>query len=125
MAGKLLALFFWGIFFMGGCASSGELLTLKKLGSSQKEIANYLNRQDELFNKLISDLKDEKLEQGISKREIIDIYGEPILIKSLSRNSSETIFLYRHPTEYFDSDKVYIYFDEFEELSHWEYLPRQ
>jgi len=107
-----------------GCGSRAEgLLTLKRVGDSQEEIERYLQRQERLFNKLAEDIKNKKLKAGISKRKITGIYGEPVLSKQPS-DSLTTVFLYRHPTKYFSSDKVYLYFDESGELSSWKYIPR-
>ena len=109
---------------MPGCFFLPESLkTLKSVGDSQDEISAYLTKQLELFNQLLVDLKGEAVEPGISKKRFIRIYGEPILSKEVSEPSEGTVLLYRHPTEYFKSDRVYLYFDREENLVRWEYKP--
>ncbi|MCK4912193.1 MAG: hypothetical protein KAS05_00555 [Candidatus Omnitrophica bacterium] len=95
--------------------------TLKSVGDSQNEIGAYLDEQIKLFNKLVIDLENEDLEPGISKKGFISIYGEPILSKKVTEPPEGVRLLYRHPTEYFKSDRVYFYFNQEENLVYWEY----
>jgi len=114
------------LFFISGCFFLPERLkTLKKVGASQDEISAYLAKQLESFNQLIVDLDDEDIEPGISKKRFIRIYGEPILSKEVNEPTRGTILLYRHPTEYFESDRIYLYFDQEEKLIRWEYKPKK
>ena len=114
------------LFSVSGCFFLPESLkTLKSIGDSQDEISAYLAKQLKLFNQLLVDLKNEAIEPGISKKRFIRIYGEPILSKEVSEPSGGTILLYRHPTEYFKSDRVYLYFDQKEKLVRWEYKDRK
>lgn len=107
-----------------GCFFLPESLkTLKSVGDSQKEIEAYLAQQAELFDKLLFDLNNDVLGPGISKRKFIRIYGEPILSKEVTEPLKGVRLLYRHPTEYFQSDRVYFYFDQEEKLVRWEYKP--
>jgi len=109
---------------MSGCFFLPKSLkTLKSVGDSQDEISTYLAKQLELFNQLLVDLEDEVVEPGISKKRFIRTYGEPILVKEVSEPSGGIVLLYRHPTEYFKSDRVYLYFDQEEKLVRWEYKP--
>jgi len=100
-------------------------MTLKRVGDSQAEIERYLTRQQELFKQLVHDLKQEKLRKGISKRRFIKSYGDPVLTRRDESHPQQEILLYRHPTEYFTSDRVYAYFDETGKLVRWEYKPYQ
>lgn len=112
------------LFTMPGCFFLPESLrTLRTVGNSQDEIGTYLAKQVKFFNQLLVDLKGEAVEPGISKRKFIRIYGEPILAKDVSEPSGGIMLLYRHPTEYFKSDRVYLYFDQKEKLVRWEYKP--
>jgi len=112
------------LFFVSGCFFLPESLkTLKSVGDSQDEIEVYLTKQIELFNKLLIDLENEDLKLGISKINLIYIYGEPILSKNVIEPPGGVKLLYRHPTEYFQSDRVYLYFDQKDNLVRWEYKP--
>ena len=114
------------LFATQGCFFLPESLkTLKSVGDSQERIEAYLARQLKLFNQLLVDLKDEAIEPGISKARFIRVYGEPILSKEVGDLSGDTVLLYRHPTEYFKSDRVYLYFDQEENLVRWEYKPKK
>ena len=113
------------LFTIQGCLFLPESLkTLKSVGDSQERIEAYLAKQLKFFNQLLVDLKDEAIEPGISKKRFMSIYGEPILSKEVSEPPDGLMLLYRHPTEYFKSDRVYFYFDQEENLVSWEYKPR-
>ncbi|MDP8290439.1 MAG: hypothetical protein P9M02_05705 [Candidatus Susulua stagnicola] len=112
------------LFFVSGCFFLPESLkTLKSVGDSQNEIEIYLANQAKLFNKLLIDLRSECLEQGVSKESFINLYGEPILAKEVIDPPGGVRLLYRYPTEYFKSDRVYLYFNQKENLVRWEYKP--
>ncbi len=114
------------LFTIQGCFFLPESLkTLKSVGDSQERIEAYLSRQLKLFNQLLVDLKNEAIELGISKARFIRVYGEPILSKEVNEPSGGVVLLYRHPTEYFESDRVYLYFDQEENLVGWEYKPKK
>ncbi len=68
-------------------------------------------------------MNNKRLKQGIAKGKFIRTYGEPVLSKKTVEPLGEERLLYRHPTEYFQSDKVYVYFDEGGRLTRWEYKP--
>ena len=110
-----------------GCSiitHSQQLFTLKSVGDSQAQIERYLDRQLEGFTDLVEDINSESLEAGISRKKIISRYFEPVLVKEAEGIPSiKEILLYRHPTECFTSDRVYLYIDESSKLSYWEYEP--
>jgi hypothetical protein len=121
---KLLIIFIYCLVVFMGCAFKENidgLLALKSIGEAQRNIEQTLARQDRFFNKLLKDIKDGKIKTGMSERAIIDRYGEPVLSRKSPDNASVTIFLYRHPTQYFSSNKVYLYFDKSRRLNRWEY----
>jgi len=98
-----------------------KLSTLKTLGQSQKEIGSYLERQVAAFNRLVEDIKNKKLSLGISQESFIKIYGDPVLSEEAKGDEAKLILLYRHPTQYFSRQKVYVYFNDSDELIDWEY----
>ena len=97
------------IVVLGGCAKYQGVMTLKNYAAGQRQIQDYVRAQEELFLKLKQDFNDNKLEKGMPQSEITSIYGEPILSRSID---NKEVFLYRHPTEYFDTDRIYLYFDK-------------
>lgn len=99
-----------------------QLGTLKAIGDSQADMNRYLQQQEKSFNMLLKDVKDGYLKPGASEKNIFSVYGEPVLSREVNNNSSiKKVLLYRHPTEYFSSDKIYLYFDKDSELSYWEH----
>ena len=127
MINRFLILSLLVAFSIFGCAFLPEgLMTLKRAGDSQKQISKYLTKQGKLFDKLLADVKRERLKPGISQKRVISAYGSPVLIKASRQPPVVEIFLYRRPTEYFNSEKVYLYFDQAAKLIHLEHeLPNQ
>ncbi|MBP7089040.1 MAG: hypothetical protein KBB01_07085 [Candidatus Omnitrophica bacterium] len=118
-----LVIICWSVFFLQGCILfTPELDTLKEIGRSQKEINSYLTKQKKRFLILVRDVKKERLIKGMLKAKFLRRYGEPVLSKKNSDSLEQEIMLYRHPTKYFDSEKVYVHFDKEGRLIHWEYL---
>lgn len=109
---------------VGGCAKFQALMTLKSVGDSQSEIERYLAKQEKLFNNLVRDVKENALRPGISKSQFLKTYGEPIIVSRQQSLAQQERLFYRHPTEYFTSDRVYVYFDD-GKLVRWEYKPYQ
>ncbi|MFH0790687.1 MAG: hypothetical protein V2A64_03550 [Candidatus Omnitrophota bacterium] len=70
------------IFILSGCAvitNFDGVLALKRLGDSQRDNENYLKRQEKLFYRLVSDIKANRLEKGLSEQRILSKYGQPVL----------------------------------------------
>ena len=102
----------------------GQLMVLKALGDNQEGTDRYVKAKERSFNKLKQDLEGNRLVKGTSKEKIIALYGEPIVSKPLNnRDNIKESFLYRHPVKFFDSDKLYLYFDERGCLDSWRLEP--
>lgn len=123
----------YGLFFvillMCGCATithMDELLALKRVSDNQIQIEIYLKKQEQGFSKLYEDIKNDTLKKGMLERAIIYKYSEPILVKKPEEQSDiKEILLYRHPTEYFSSDRIYLYIDKSGKLAYWEIKPAE
>ncbi len=98
------------------------LLVLKQLGAEQKSIERSLKIEEHLFRKLAAHVKKDRLKPGISLESFIASYGEPIVSKDIPSVGKR--LLYRHPADYFNSDKIYVYFDQQGKLTQWEYIAR-
>lgn len=121
---KILIVNLLALLGIQGCVFlSEEVATLKEVGKSQAQIVEYIERQEKLFEKLLDDLKNERLVVGTSKSTIMNLYGEPILSKEAKKPPPGEILLFRYPTRYFDSDKVYLRFDKADELIGWKHKP--
>lgn len=107
-----------------GCLSISKykaISNLKRYGDSQKEIENYIKKQAEAFGRLKQDCTSGQLKKGTSQHKIISLYGEPILSKPIPNDENlKELLLYRHPTQYFSTDKIYLYFDQRNNLYSWE-----
>ncbi len=122
-------LFFISLVLMCGCETMShmdELLTLKSVADNQREMDIYLKKQEKGFKKLLDDIKNDKLRKGESKNYIISTYFEPVLTKkSGDLKDIREVLLYRHPTEYFKSERVYLYIDNKDRLADWEVKPAE
>ena len=124
MPAKFLILTLSAVFFASGCVLfNSELHTLRQAAASQKQLKGYVHKQDELFAKLLIEVKDNKLSLGLSREEFIKEYGDPVLAENTSLHSASQVLLYRYAAKYFTSDKVYAYFDSQDKLVYWEYQP--
>ena len=104
-----------------GCAAvrnPTQMKTLLKLNSSQKQMHSYVTKQERGFKRLCSDIDRKRLKVGLSQREVVSLYEEPVLEREVK---GKIQWLYRHPTEYFNSDRVYLYFDSSDVLVGWEF----
>ena len=106
-----------------GC--SQRILLLKRFASSQKEMENYVARQERGFLRLKKDIQRDLLQKGIPRKLVIKKYGEPVFCAATDSDTAgyTQSCLYRAPTEYFSVDKVYLYFDREECLHSWKYEP--
>ena len=126
MRNNLLILICLIVWLAGGCAllsNPGGVLALKRYSDNQDQIQRYVDKQEKLFNKLLSNLKDEQLNTGMSKKQFIRTYGEPVLSWQADGPDKGEVLLYRYPTKYFNTDRVYAYFGESNKLTRWEYKP--
>jgi len=106
---------------LAGCAlltHKQQILALKSLGDEQKELEKYVKQQEGLFFKLKSDIQNQRLFKGTSKEKILSLYGEPIYCKSSGDSGiMQETCLYRHPTRFFSGDRIYLEFDQNQNLS--------
>jgi hypothetical protein len=110
-----------------GCAfltHRQQITALKRLGDEQQKLEGYVSQQEDLFYKLKSDIQKEGLVKGTSKTKILSHYGGPIYCKRTGDNiGAQESCLYRHPTRFFSSDRIYLKFDNNQNLYSWELEP--
>lgn len=119
MTGSAFVLASFLFFLAGGCCLIPEyqpLMNLKNLEEEHSRTAEGLKKDEARYYKLVRDLKEGGLKKGAAKKAIFSEYGQPVL-------SRQNTLIYRHPTEFFSSDMVYLYFDSDEKLSSWELKP--
>ncbi len=97
---------------ISGCATVGALNKLQELSSDRDGQQAYVKEGAVKFKQLVSDFSSGAIKAGISKDEIIEIYGEPISVKNIKTVSSfKEEFMYRHPAQFFGSERIFLYFD--------------
>lgn len=102
---------------------SDQLLTLKSIGDSQRQISQYIENQKQLFTLLLYDIQNDQITADLTEAQIKSRYGDPVV--TAEKSSGEKRLLYRHPTKYYCSDRVYFYIDPAGKLARWEYIPYQ
>jgi outer membrane protein assembly factor BamE (lipoprotein component of BamABCDE complex) len=100
------------LFFLYGCGQKlNALITISK---EKEEQSRYIQAQDAKLALLLKDIKQGDLKKGLTAREVIRIYGEPVLVKE---ENSRQVFIYRDTVEFFPKQKIYLYFDSDNRLS--------
>jgi len=102
-------LFLYSFLLVLICGCGQQLKALIKLNSEQESQQRFVASQRKKLVALINDIQQGELEKGITSKQVIRLYGEPILIKELE---SQREFLYRDPLDFFVSPKAYLYFDQ-------------
>jgi hypothetical protein len=106
-AHKLSLILFAGFLFgLTGCGQ--PLRTLMDLGAEQDAQQVFVSSENKRFEALLRAAKRGKIKAGMSRTEVVNRYGEPILIKE---GIGKTILLYRRPAEFLNPAKVYLEFD--------------
>jgi hypothetical protein len=109
----------------GGCSFIGrsqELMFLKQMADNQSEIEKYVQKQEQGFDILRSDIENNRLQKGTAKEEIVSRYGDPVYCTdSPAATDCRQACLYRYPTRFFSSDKAYLYFDREQNLCRGEF----
>lgn len=101
-----------------------NLKLLLQINDEDKAFKQQLRLQERGFSLLQQDLKRNQLKVGALKKDIIARYGQPILEQSSQAQTETQKLLYRYPTKYFDSSKVYLFFDNNQSLIRWDILNR-
>lgn len=103
------------IIFMSGCAKLqhlDQLLTLKAFSDDQARQDKYVEKRDAKLKLLIEEVQNGKVRNYSSNKAIAKKFGEPIAVNRVSRDGQDLeVWVYRHTVKFFDSDKVYLYFD--------------
>ena len=99
------------------------LLTLKSSSEEGDTMDSYVQEQDMKFEALVAALYDGTLEHGLTQKKFKEGFGDPVMIENVTRNNQEmTLWLRRYTVRYWDSDKVYLYFDKDGKLQDWEFV---
>ena len=126
---KKIFILFLIILVFSGCAKAkhlDQLLTLKGLADEQAKMNQYVEKQDQKFELMLSEVQAGTLELYLNKRKIVRAFGNPIHVKHVNKNDQELeSWLYRYSTKFFDSEKIYLYFDPDDNLVESEYIGKR
>jgi hypothetical protein len=125
---KRLIIVILGAIFITGCAKLShleQLLTLKGLSDEQARFNKLVEEQDKKFELLVETIHTDDMSRYPNEKSILKKFGDPIYTKNTVRDGRElTFWLYRYATQYFGSEKVYLYFDPTGNLVEWEHLTK-
>ncbi|MCA9399488.1 MAG: hypothetical protein KC618_07050 [Candidatus Omnitrophica bacterium] len=124
---KLIAIFI-SIIFCSGCsklAHLDEMLRLKKIGDGVEDADAYVEKADRRFAELVQLYKEGKLVQySTTTGQILKKFGQPIQVKTVQHDEEEAErWLYRKAVEYFNTEKIYLYFSAEGKMIDVEYEP--
>ena len=120
--------FFWVplIFIVSGCAQLShldQLLTLKASSDNRALQHKFVKSQDKNFTDLLAAIKDNTIRQFTDKKQFLKKFGAPVVAHpSVREGKPVEVWLYRYAVRFFDSEKVYLYFDDQGKLLSLEHL---
>ena len=117
------------IILFAGCsklAHLSQLLTLKSYSEEQADLDKYVDTQYKNFDLMIKAFKSKEIYKLKNKDAFLEKFGDPIFSRvDIVNGKQEDILLYRKPKAFFNSDKMYIYFDKNGNLLNIQYVPRK
>jgi hypothetical protein len=126
---KKISILFLGLIVLSGCAKAthlDQLLTLKGLADEQREMNRYIEEQDQRFKLMLDEVQAGTIGQYLNKKRVLRAFGDPIFVKNVERDGRELeSWMYRYSTQFFDSEKIYLYFDPEDNLAGSEYRGKQ
>lgn len=112
-------------FFLAGCtklAHLDQLLTLKDLSTEQEEMARDIKRRDAQFERLVAAVQEGTIRAYKSQKSVSRKFGPPIYVRHIEEEGRRLdVWVYRYAAQFFDSPKVYLYWDESRYLVRWKY----
>jgi len=91
--------------------------TLIELGKEEKGKDETLAREERSFQKIKRAIQRHRLKIGISSQKVTGRFGEPVLMHS---EGGEQRWIYKaRKGKWFNSPKVYLFFDETDHLKRW------
>jgi len=116
-------------FILTGCRTLehlDELLTLKDYSESKDATDSYVKNQDAKFEELLKAVNDGTIDKYKTKKTFKIAFGEAVFEREIEKDGKAlNECLYRYSTKYFESDKVYVYFDEKGMLIEWKLVKKE
>jgi len=111
-----------------GCAvikNMDKLVILQRVAMDAEEMDKIVDAQIENFKVMLEEIQLGEFDQYKNEESIVAKFGDPIYIVEIKRDSQKhKFYLYRNPVKYFNTDKVYIYFDISGKLVDWQLVPK-
>src|SRR3989338_5043387 len=121
---RVLVLIFIPLFF-AGCAKLqhlDQLLTLKAVSDEQAKMGKEIERQDVRFESLVAAVKEGTISKYKDQKNVTTQFGPPVFTEKIEEDGhSLEVWVYRYGARFFDSPKVYLYWNQSGELVRWEY----
>ena len=106
-----------------GCSKNSHfkrLMTLKGIADEQKSIGQFVQEQDKRFDELAQVVQSGDIQQYKGHDDIQEDFGKPVFQREVMRKGmKQNMWVYRYATKYFNANKVYLYFDESNNLVDW------
>ncbi len=104
-----------------GCAKMqhlDQLLTLKGLSDEQAQMGKEIERQDARFERLVAAVEEGSIGKYKDQKNVQDSFGDPIYV---TQTDGLDVWVYRYAVRFFDSPKVYLYWDRSGQMVQWKY----
>ena len=112
-------------FFLAGCAKLAhmdQLLTLKAVSDEQAQMGKEIKRQDARFESLVAAVEEGSISKYKDQKSVTGEFGPPVFTEKLAEDGRTfEVWVYRYAAQFFDSPKVYLYWDRSGQLVRWEY----
>lgn len=113
------------VVLLTGCAKLqhlDQLLTLKAVSDEQAQMGKEIERQDARFERLVAAVAEGSIAKYKSQKSVTGQFGSPIFTEKVEEDSQPLeVWVYRYAAKFFDSPKVYLYWNQSGELVRWEY----
>ena len=114
------------VLILAGCAALNnldELLTLKDLAVDRDLQDKTVAEQNKQFEKLSEAIKSNAIKEYPNKKSCQREFGPPVYSTQLVQNGEHLErWLYRYAIQKTAKEKIYLYFDESNQLTYWEIL---
>lgn len=121
---RILVLMFLSLLF-AGCAKLAhmdQLLTLKAVSDEQAQMGKEIKRQDAKFERLVAAVEEGSISKYKDQKSVTGQFGPPIFTEKVEEAGQPLeVWVYRYAAQFFDSPKVYLYWDQIGNLVRWEY----
>jgi len=115
------------LFVLTGCSLFSNMdgaMRLKNYSENKDHQEASVKRQNKNFDRLIAEVKGPGLGRYPDKKSIRKHFGPPVFVMQTEKvDTKYEVWLYRYSTQYFGTDKLYLYFDSKGILKDHDYAP--